>query len=218
MSTKRRERKKKKIERENIPRILRSSHPAYVMPADKRRKGASALMHCACIVRPHYWIRGAESTRDPAGNKKTTVRSRCPRGWSRICPFTMVRACTVHAAWDTIRWEGKWTSRYQWAKVGIGCRQDRQHRGAEQQPHSVRCESRACGNKQFVTSRGSKPATAYARAHSLAVFVSCSLFLLAPFSLLTRSSTIRFLPFSPYSGRLARSRTTLLRRRSCGAT
>lgn len=65
--------RKKKIERENIPRILRSSHPAYVMPADKRRKGASALMHRACIVRPHYWIRGAESsTRDPAGNKKTT--------------------------------------------------------------------------------------------------------------------------------------------------
>lgn len=38
--------------------------------ADKRRKGAPVLTHHACIVRPHYWIRGAESTCDPAGNKK----------------------------------------------------------------------------------------------------------------------------------------------------
>jgi len=42
-------------------------------------------MHYACIVRSHYWIRGAESTRDPAGNKKQ--RSRSPQEW--ICSSTV---------------------------------------------------------------------------------------------------------------------------------
>jgi len=46
------------------------------------------------------------------------------------------------------------------------------------QPHSARCESRACGNKQFVTSRGSKPATAYALSRILSPFLSLRLRLL----------------------------------------
>jgi len=40
----------------------------------------------------------------------------------------------------------------------------------DRQPPFARCESRACGNKQFAASRGSRePATARARAHSPAV-------------------------------------------------
>lgn len=47
--------------------------------------------------------------------------------------------------------------------------EDRRRRRGK--PHSVRCESRACGNKQFVTSRGAK-LVQRSLAHSLSLFVS----------------------------------------------
>lgn len=72
------------------------------------------------------------------------------------------------------------------------------------QPHSARCESRACGNKQFVTSRGSKPATAYALSRILPPFLSLRLRLLfsCDSTSLTRlprlPRSVRFLPFSSF--------------------
>lgn len=116
--------------------------------------------------------------------------------------------CVYARSMGHSRKERKWVLWYRWAKVGTGCWQNCE---AEQQPHSIRCESRACGNKQFVTSRGSKStcngirSRAFSRCFSPTVFVSCFLFPSLSLFLLTRSSTIRFLPFSLFGHPLGAS-------------
>lgn len=169
-----------RMRKENIPeyswsgRSPRVQTSSVAVPADKRRREIHACMrtdtgYTLCQI--HTYHKPPRLSRDPSINKekkkkkntpilsrlfimdrsyevaRPTLGARIPDGGPRARAYSRVRAFTFILRQPPDK-EGQTTAMgedWHWVLRG--------RRRGHATPFSYRCESRACGNKQFVTSR-----------------------------------------------------------------